>query len=264
MRRLKKGFVAVGMLLALGGFCRPILAQDNPSPDAEIKKLQRMHGSTEQKLEVTQLRFNVIREAAYALGVQSGVCWQQKLRLRSLENISPTLDHVFNFSPLLLEGDVLPPVIIEAGPGLRIEKASTATSIIKHYKIIADAKFVSTPPNWRFYLMQSFEKAENVNAAVLPKNSEEQNLWNEYVEKGFHDGIKQADLLFETQLNTLIRDYRGIVRFHLLAKQGIAAMPRISRGEYGITVNGKELKIGERVFRVSGTQFQKADAWKVR
>lgn len=260
--RLKITLLATGLVLMLYGFHHEVHAADDPS--AEIRKLQQLRGSAELKPEVVQLRSSVIKEAAYVLGVQSGVCWQHDLRIKALEEIAPSLDRIFNFSPLLIHGDVLPPIIIEAGPGLRIENKTTATSVIKHYKILFDAQFISTPPNWRTYLAQPFEKAENINPVVLPKTGAEEELWKEHVRKGFHDGIRQADLVFETQLNTLVRDYSGVIRFHALARQGILAMPEVSRGNCDITVNGKELKIGERVFRVSGTQFTKVEAWKPR
>lgn len=233
-------------------------------PSGEIRKLQQMRSSGEQKPDMVKFRSTVIKDAAYTLGVQAGVYWRNTNRLASLERYASLLDRIFNFTPLLLQGDVLPPVIIEAGAGLRIENNTTATSVIRQYKIISDARFVGTVPSWRSYLMNSYEKPENINPLVLPKNGEEQEIWNLNTQNGFHDGIKQADLVFETQLNALARDYRGIIRFTALSRQGIVSIPEISRGKCSIAVNGKQLTVGERIFRVSGTQFQAVESWKAR
>lgn len=253
--------VAAILLLVCAGV-GSVFAETSPDPASEIKRLQKMRGNDERKPEVVQIRADVITEAAYTLGVQSGVCWRNDLRLKMLERFAHSLDKIFNFTPLLLQGDVMPPVIIEAGPGLRIENDTTATSVIRHYKIMQDARFVSVSPSWRDYLMTAYDPPETINRIILPKNSDEQALWNLHVERGFHDGIRQADLLYETQLNTLVRDYRGCLRFVSLSRQGIVSIPQISRGVYDITVNGKELAIGERIFRVTGAEFQKVETWK--
>lgn len=253
--------VATILLLVCAGI-GSAFAETSSDPVSEIKRLQKMRGTDERKPEVVQIRADVITEAAYTLGVQSGVCWRNGLRLKVLERFAHSLDRIFNFTPLLLQGDVVPPVIIEAGAGLRIENDTTATSVIRNYKIMQDARFVSVPPSWRDYLMTAYDPPETINRIILPKNSDEQTLWNLHVERGFHDGIRQADLLYETQLNTLVRDYRGCLRFVALSRQGIVSIPQISRGVYDITINGKELAIGERIFRVTGTEFQKVEAWK--
>ncbi len=128
--------------------------RDEPT---ELAELLEMKGQpAKEKTAVKMLRPNAIREAAQLMGFQSGMAWRYGQLLAETENYSPVMDAAFNFAPLLLtqgEALILPPQISSGGASMRIEDADTATSSKTTYELLEPAKFISTVPMWREFLM---------------------------------------------------------------------------------------------------------------
>ena len=79
---------------------------------------------------------------------------------------------------------------------------------------------------------------------------------------GWKEGLEQARQLFELNMARLVADYRGMLRFHLLAQRGMVSMPRLSEGKLGLKVGKRTLAITETVFRITGPAgFLPQQAW---
>jgi len=218
------------------------------------------------KSEIQNARPQAIRETATILATQKGVSWRYKKILDEIKNCETQLSQIFDFGHLLIhKGKVLPPVIVQAKEGYTVESDVKATSVKTVYKIIQDAKFISSPPNWRDYLLQSYTSfsKNDVQVGVLPKNDKEREIWEKAIDKGWDAGVRQANYLFQINLNQLVRDYRGLIKFNILLEKNMVDLPIVAEGELGIKVGDKRLDVDQKVFRITNpTNFKEVENWK--
>lgn len=244
----------------------PMVALAEPDTPAPLRELLDRKGRAEpfQNGTVAQLRPNAIREAAFVLGAQEGVQWRYAEIITILKDREAQMDSVFDFGALMLNGGrVLPPVIVSAEQALRVESPVEASSADATYSILSPARIVSAPPNWRGYLFRENPPLETVHPAVLPWDSDEREIWRAAVLEGWKRGLRHADRVFETGLNRLTRDYRGMLRFKLLAEQGMVSVPELHEGRLGIRVGENLLEVDQRVFRLNGQgRFLPVEDWR--
>lgn len=229
-----------------------------------IQEMQGPKGYDAQKGAFQDLRPSSMAETSRTLGVQAGVAWRYQQIVESLEGQSGNLDSIFDFRPLLLhDGKVMPPVIAEALGGFRLESETEATGTEVTYQILQPAKIVTLAPSWRDYLVHTFPAMAEVNPALLPRNDVEREVWRVAAQEGWELGIKQGDRVYEANLNRLVRDYRGALRFRVLAAQKVVSVPMLAEGRYGVQIGDNILDVNQRVFRITApAEFQKVDAWK--
>ncbi len=241
----------------------------NPPPMAstppELQALQQLGPDSGLPVDKTRgLRYEALKEVAYTLGVQTGVRWRYQAIDEMLEANRSPLDRVFDFRPLMLhDGRVVPAVVSSTEGAYRIVSATEAHQTEATYTIEAEARLVTRPPDWRDYLMQSYPTFTRPDAAMLPKDATERKVWASAVAAGWQEGVAQAERLFDSHLARLRRDYLGMTRCKLLALQGVVDIPLLAENRLGVTVSGRMLSVGERVFRIpSVTDFQPVGNWK--
>lgn len=210
-----------------------------------------------------QLRSKALNEAAITIGIQSAIKFRYSKINEQLESISSELD-LFDFKPLLLQEKMMPPIIAEADGTYGLKEDGSATSSMMAFEIISDAKLVAAPPQWRDYLIQEFDVNTDLNAALKPKDDAEMAIWKQGLKNGWEEGIKLADRMSIENWNRLMRDYRGAIRFHRLAQQGVISMPLLATGDMAIHVEDKKLDINQRVFQITEHARYQAntDEWK--
>jgi defect-in-organelle-trafficking protein DotC len=145
-----------------------------------------------------------------------------------------------------------------------LQLKSTVKSISSQvvYRIKQDAQIISVPPNWRAYLDKHFQSIEDINPILLPKNSDEQKIWDVAIEKGWKVGVAQANRVFTANLSVLNRDYRGLCTYKMLALQDIIEVPMVAEGEYGVQIGNKTLDVDQRIFRITNTaNFNEVEKW---
>jgi len=211
-----------------------------------------------------QLRPNAIKEAAQTLAIQEAVKYRYANIVSQLNAVDQKLDQVFNFHALLLnDNKVVPPVIGETNSGFVVESDILAKSTEVAYRIISPARLTATPPNWRDYLIQAFSVVDNVNPSLLPENTAERQIWKEGIETGWEMGLAQADRVYTSSLNRLVRDFKGMLRFNLLAAQDMVSIPILAEGRLGVQVGEKILDVDQKIFRItSPTYFRSVKEWK--
>ena len=99
---------------------------------------------------------------------------------------------------------------------------------------------------------------------LRPENDEERAEWIAWVRKGWDDGVEQADDIFQDDLNQLLGDYRGMVRYRMLLAQGMITPPYALQVDRGITGDSKVMRIGDRAVEITGApQFMPgAEGWQ--
>lgn len=208
------------------------------------------------------LRLSSMREEAMKQGMQTALSIRYKQIVTALNQHASLIDQTFNFQPLMIRGLVLPPVIAVEAQGFRKESDDTARSTRVMYKIDYPARIVTVAPNWRDFLVRDFPPPDPPFPAILPKTSDEQDVWRKAVEQGWIKGVHAADATYQSQLNLLSHTYRGMLTYQELLKEHIVSEPILARTDLGIVFEGKTLSVGDTLYRLTMQPgFQSADRW---
>lgn len=224
---------------------------ENNQPE-EMRTLLEMQGSQEARRSerANNSRNKVLGNAAQTIAFQRGFTYRYSKIMGAVVSRSHELDSIFSFGPLLIDKRVLPPVIRWTNQAVNIESDVYATTVEAQYRIVAPARIVSTPPTWRDYIEMETGTMQ-ATPAILPQTSDEKSLWRIFVEKGWNEGMAHADDVFDLNMNRLISDYRGVLRFKMLADQGLVSVPILAEGHLGIQVGNHVLNMDQKTFRIT-------------
>lgn len=212
--------------------------------------------------EVNPIRLAAIRQAATSLGARGGLAWEAKNINAALDKESIFLDQSFDFNQLLLNHSVLPPVLAESNNNLNLDGNDALRIASKMYRILAPARFVTAPPNWRNYLWMRFPKPSLSDRSLLPQTHAETEVWNHYLKEGWAHGILQADAIFAENLNRLTRDLTGMTLYRELLAKHMVSAPFVAKAELGVTGDANQLRINDQVLRITAQSQLETDPRK--
>lgn len=200
---------------------------------------------------LTSIRAHALEEIATRYGAQTGLAQRAVVINQVLEKHANILDRVFNFRALLLNHNLLPPVLVEGQNELHVDNEATIRLADHMYRIVKPARFVTTPPSWRAYLALNYEQPSKPDVTLRPHTRDERRIWDEYLNLGWRHGAQQADLMLAENIGRLKRDYTGMVLYsHLLAKHMISP-PYVAKAKLGITGDAHSLRINDQVLRIT-------------
>ena len=231
------------------------------APPMSLRQLQNLEkesplGEEEAGLPL-DIRRDAIKEAAISLGARGGLAWKSYDIRQELERRSRSLDKVFNFRQLLIAAPsgllIEPPIISESINDMLIESDGQQAAVSdRMYNIINNARIVSTARTWRTYLERDWGEVIPPPDVLRPEDEEERALWTELVSKGWEEGVRQADEIFQDDLNMLTADFEGMIRYRTLLTQGMVSQPYALQVDRGITGDGNEMRIGDRAIQITG------------
>lgn len=233
---------------------------DKPKP-LDLKHLQHIEkenklveGATGLPLDI---RRDAIREAAISYGARGGLSWRTFAIRQELETRARYMDKVFDFTQLLIPAPsgflIEPPIITESLKAMLIEGDGQQAAVSDRvYNIIMNARIVSTPRTWRTYLEREWDVVEPPPDILRPENDEERELWIKLVTEGWAEGVKQADEIFQDDVNLLLADFNGMVRYRMLLAQGMISPPYALQVDRGVTGGGDEMRVGDRAVQITG------------
>ena len=199
---------------------------------------------------LSALRIKSLKDSAMSIGAQAGLAWASEQMNVKLAEDGKYLDSVFNFNAMVLSHGVMPPVLEQGDNNLNLADPNTIRVADRTYKIIKQARFATTPPNWREYLWLSFTKPVLPDKTLLPKSREEQKIWKDGIHSGWQKGIEQSFSIFQQNLARLKRDFNGMVLYRKLLQERMISPPFVSRTELGITGNGSDMRVNDQVLRI--------------
>jgi defect-in-organelle-trafficking protein DotC len=243
----------------------------------------------------TTMRSVALHEMALSMGMRAGLYFRAQEINAELLTYNTVLDEVFDFRELILEDRIVPPVLIEAvktmdakslvslpttedsfllnnnpvGQALanakvRVERAQNNFTTLRitdrAYKLIRQARFAVTLPSWRDYLQLEYTRPMLPETSILPKDQIEQDVWAKGVEEGWKMGLTQADQIFVQNLMLLRRDYLGMLRYRKLLAMNMVSAPFVAKRQYGVTGDGDEIKINDRVLTITALPSLKVDS----
>jgi defect-in-organelle-trafficking protein DotC len=207
-------------------------------------------GSSTSKNELSQLRAKSLRDTAMSLGAQAGLASASEQINKHTEKRRKDLESIYNFNALMLNHGVLPPVLEMGDNNLNLADPDTIRVADRSYKIVQQARFATTAPNWREYLWLSFSKPSLPDKTLLPKSAEETRVWRSGIRAGWEKGQQQAYSIFQQNLARLKRDFRGMLLYRRLLEQKMISPPFVARTELGITGDGDDMRINDQVLRI--------------
>ncbi len=224
---------------------------------------QKSKSSKKSEKVINPIRKQALKETALSLGSQSALAWQSdRLNKFSYDN-EKYLTRIFNFGKLIINKNVLPPVLIKVKNKINLLSSKQTVKLANvSYQIIEQAHFVTTPPNWRSYLIMNFNYPNMPDETLLPKNKLEQSYWIMYLKKGWKNGIDQANEIYKNNMARLKRDYQGMILYKDLLSQHIISKPYVSETNLGITSNHdkSELNIGDRILHITALPILNNDS----
>ena len=192
-----------------------------------------------------------LKETALSLGAQSALAYRAKDIDDQLMRQSKYLDTIYDFNLLILEHNVLPPVLLEGRNTLNLADTQTIRISDRVYKVFKQAHFVTTPPNWRQYLWMDYKQPETPHVTLLPKNKDEREIWVHYVTKGWQNGFDQANTILEENIARIKEDFNGMILYRKLLAMNMVTPPYVSHTDLGITGDASEIHIDDRVLRIT-------------
>lgn len=214
-------------------------------------------GAVDEEKDLSlKIRRDSQKEAAMSFGARGGLAWRTKLIMDDLKRNEAALDKIYSFRRLLITAPsnmfMEPPIISEALNNLIVtndgNEAAVADSV---YHITRKARIVSAPRNWRQYLERSWDAVVAPPDILLPETEYERKAWREWVRRGWEEGYKQADEIFQADLNRLTADFEGMVRYRVLLTQNKVSAPSATLVDRGITGVESETSIGGRPLKIT-------------
>jgi defect-in-organelle-trafficking protein DotC len=247
------------LLLSLMSCKKPDSATNNDN----LNKIQKLSPGSKTPA-IGPIRIQALRDTALSVGARGGLAWRAaKINAVLLHN-ERLLYRIFNFNSLLLEQNILPPVLTEARNTLSLGGHDTIRIADRSYQILHQAHFVTAAPNWRDYLWLSFSPPESPDKSLLPRNRVERAVWQRYTKEGWQAGIQQAELIFKENIARLQRDFEGMIRYRTLLAQNMVSPPYVAEMDMGITGGGSDLTAGDRLLRITAfpTLQNNSQDWK--
>lgn len=244
-------FILSFLIILSIGCTKTVIVADTGSLSG-LKAMANTTGAkTRSKASIGKIREMALRETSLSLGAQSGLAWQAKFIDEQLVKQARNLDAVFDFNSLILEHNILPPVLLEGRNTLNLADTQTIRISDRTYKIAKQARFISTPPNWRQYLWMDYKKPDMPHVSLLPKTKQEKQLWCFYVEKGWQNGVEQAGVILEESIARIKEDFAGMILYRKLLAMNMVSPPFVSNTELGVTGDASEIHIDDRVLRIT-------------
>jgi defect-in-organelle-trafficking protein DotC len=211
-------------------------------------------------------RQDVLYQAGLAYGARGGLAARAFAINEMLRRYESTLDSVYNFDDFILKRPgsriiMRPPVVSEAEMALALgDGGQLARETACVYSISKVAQLGSAPPNWRTYLVRTWEQPSRPADAVLPRTEQEVQYWNKYAAEGWAEGERQAVEIFLNDLGRLQRDITGMARYRVLLRAGVVANPHVATRQQVVDGGGNELRAGDRIITITSQPGLQANA----
>lgn len=264
------------LLFCLGVFSTSGFAQDNFSNSEEPVSLGTLIEESAytdpladmmEEFASPKIREEAIREAGLSYGARGGLAKRTWEIRQSLKQREASLDRIYDFKRLLIPAPsgllIEPPIISEGENATLIEQGGQIAAVADRiFNINRNARIVSSPRNWRAYLEREWGEVKRPPSVLLPRNDAERQQWAKYVQQGWEEGTKQADEIFQADLNKLIADYTGMIRYRKLLAQNIVSAPYALQIERGVTGGGNEMRVGDRAVQITGPSSLQTEAFE--
>lgn len=245
---MRKSILTLALLQGLLGCTH---TPSSTAPDTPRSMDSYLTPADPPSADMTESRRQLLQESGRTIGFRGGKAERAWELHQALDAQIGRLDSLYDFRTLISREGWLPPVIDEAVDVAHITPTQIRTA--SHvYEIIVPERFVSNPPSWRSWLMTGLASTEGDGSdlSVLPENSVQKALWQASIREGWGQGRLSADQTLEANFNRLTRDYRGMLMYSQLLRQGFITPPVVTDQQQTVTGDRTKLTTGDRVRRL--------------
>jgi defect-in-organelle-trafficking protein DotC len=200
---------------------------------------------------VGKIRRIALHDTGMSISARCALAWRAKQINAELLTKVALLDHSFNFNNLILDNNVLPPVLMEGREVLNLAGPDVIRLADRVYRIETQAHFVTTPPTWRDYLWMNYPQPDIPDRSLLPRNAKEREIWLEAIHLGWEEGVRQANAIFDENVARLRRDYAGMILYRKLYAQHMVSAPFVATTNLGVTGGGANMRVNDKVLRIT-------------
>ena len=197
-----------------------------------------------------------------SLGVRSGMQFGYQKQLINLQDKiskqSNYLDQIFNFNFILSYANknspainLLPPVMLIADNYVQSNNSKMVTISKVNYQIFSQASLVSVVPSWKDYLIKEIPQPEAITGNLLPHDSHEQVVWKDAIKLGWKLGIKQANQEMDYRINSLNRDYNGMLLYVKLLQLGKVVSPYVAYSHQSVVGDKENMSVNQNIYRIT-------------
>lgn len=210
----------------------------------------------EEKDLAVKIRRDAMRDAAQSYGARGGLAFRTKQIMDELKKTSGAMDKAFDFRRLLIKAPsnlfIEPPIISEALNNFIVTPNGVEAAVADIvYQITNQARIVSAPRNWRQYLERDWKKVSDPPEILLPETPKERAAWRKWVAEGWEQGVKQADEIFQADLDLLTADFEGMIRYRRLLTENKISAPFATMTDRGISSTSVQTVIGNRPVNIT-------------
>lgn len=200
---------------------------------------------------IPEVRYAGLRDTAMAYGAQAGLAYQNEINLSQVLKRSDYLDQIYNFGALMIDGVIVPPVLIRAENAYDQSSPNTIRLIGESFNIEEQARFSYVAPDWRTYLVKNYV-APSKSALMPPANDAEVALWKQFVQEGFEEGQRQANVILQENYARLNRDFNGMALALKLMIEEKITRPFVASNTTDVTGNPDEvMNVNDTVLRIT-------------
>lgn len=206
-----------------------------------------------QIMRSSNVRTNQIIAAAEGVGIKAGFAAEAQRLAQAVNRHAASMDAHFNFAALMTGGGfVVPPVISEVRAVSEQRNPTVVYSTTGIFEIASEAYVSVRPPHWRDYLTVN-AAAPSAPSGIKIETSDDRRAWRDAAKRGWDRGVSEARAAFTAGLDRLVRDHKGMLRYHELAGEGAVSLAKTSVTEKNgaVYVNGKRATGRETVIRLT-------------
>jgi defect-in-organelle-trafficking protein DotC len=241
---VKKSILTLALLQGLHGCAH---TPPPTAPDAPASLESYLVPESPPSADVSESRRQLLEESGRNAGFRGGKAERAWEIRQALDGQIERLDRQYDFRTLISREGWLPPVIDEAVDVAHITPRQIRTASHVYENIIPE-RFVSNPPSWRTWLLAGLSSASTDSPiSITAENSVQKALWQAAVRQGWGEGRQSADQTLEANFNRLTRDYRGMLLYSQLLRQGFITAPVVTDQQQTVTGDGQKLTTGDRV-----------------
>lgn len=200
------------------------------------------------------MRLKAVRSEGFSYAAQAALAWRYEKLLAFTKSQEGTLDRIASFSPFVVDDYMLLPSVTEVRDRFELSPDDKQMRTVRiQYQVSEDPKAISVPPTWRDYLWREFPYPDDPHPTLLPRTSKEENVWREAIQEGWESGLRQSELIWENNLNEMVRDIRGRITYRILKTRDIVRSPVMIGSEPELTYgsDGRVVNAGDTVYSVT-------------
>lgn len=235
-----------------------------PTLEQVLKGAEQSQAERALEAKIPGLRLQALKSAALAYGTQAGFARRTYEIEKAIQGRTRELNRVYDFCGLMLDRNVVPPVLVESRNALQATGADMLRLSDATYQIAEQARFATVCPSWRDYLIKSATfQQDGMDISLMPRDDTERRFWETQLAQGWKLGEEQADQVFSANLSRLERDYKGMVLYRSLLTRNMVSRPYVAQSNLGITGDGNQITINDRFLRITApSQLQtRSEAW---